>query len=271
MAQTVQEKKTGVVALRKTLMNPDVKRQFENALKDNAQLFMASIMDLVSSDRYLQECNPNDIAREALKAAVLKLPLNKQLGFAYIVPFKEKGVAKPTFIIGYKGLLQLAIRTGQYKHINAGAVYEGETVKRDKITGEATISGEPKSDKVVGYFAYIELVNGFKKLLYKTKAEITEFAKKYSKSYNSQYSPWKSDFDKMAMKTLLRELIGIYGIKSVEYLNIEGDDISSGADNNDNTEDIENAEVIEVNTQDTPDTQDTKNTANATPAACPGF
>jgi recombination protein RecT len=205
MANEMTKKESGVVALRKTLDNPTVKKQFENALKDNADLFMASIIEIVSTDKNLQECSQNDVVREALKAAVLKLPLNRQLGFAYIVPFKEKGVPKPQFILGYKGLIQLAIRTGQYKHINAGEVYEGEIVTRDRITGDATISGTPKNKKVIGYFAYIELTNGFKKLLYKTKQEIEEHAKQYSKSYNSKYSPWTTDFDKMAKKTLMRE------------------------------------------------------------------
>jgi len=227
MANEMAKKESGVVALRNVLNNPNVKRQFEDALQKNASLFMASIMDLVSSEKALQDCKPADIVREALKAAVLKLPLNKQLGFAYLVPFKEKGITKPVFIIGYKGLIQLAIRTGQYKHINAGEVYEGETVSKDRITGDVTLKGTPKSDKVIGYFAYIELTNGFRKLIYKTKEEIIKHAEKYSKSYKSEYSPWKTDFDKMAKKTLLRELIGTYGIKSVEYITVETEDIEN--------------------------------------------
>lgn len=225
MEGTLAKKENPIVALRKTLGDADVKKQFENALKNNADLFMASITELVSTDKSLQACSPNDVIRESLKAAVLKLPLNKQLGFAYIVPFKDHGTMKPNFIIGYKGLIQLAVRTGQYKYINAGEIHEKGIVKRDIITGETTITGKPKDGKVVGYFAYIELTNGFKKLLYKTKAEITEHAKKYSKSYGSSYSPWKTEFDKMAEKTVLRELIGTYGIKSIEFLNIENEDV----------------------------------------------
>jgi len=245
----------GIVALRNTLENQEVRKQFENALKDNAQLFMASIMDVVSSDRNLQECKPGDVVKEALKAAVLKLPLNKQLGFAYIVPFKEKGAAKPQFIVGYKGLIQLAIRTGQYRHINAGEVYEGEIVKRDRITGDAQISGEPKSNKVIGYFAYIELTNGFRKLIYKTKEEVIEHAKKYSKSYNSQYSAWKTDFDKMAKKTVLRELINTYGIKSVEFLSMDGD-IKEDAENNTDNDviEVESEPIIESPQSHQPET-----------------
>jgi len=258
MAQEVAKKESGVVALRNVLNNPEVKKQFENALKESASLFMASIMDLVSSDKALQECKPADIVREALKAAVLKLPLNKQLGFAYLVPFKEKGQAKPVFVIGYKGLIQLAIRTGQYKHINAGEVYEGEIVERDRITGDITIKGNPTSDKVTGYFAYIELINGFKKLIYKTKEEIIKHAEKYSKSYKSEYSPWKTDFDKMAKKTLLRELIGTYGIKSVEYITVEA-------------EDIENNEQEEETITVIPEETETTNTDEKEKTLEPGF
>ena len=265
MANEVAKKENGVVALRKTLDNPNVKKQFENALKDNANLFMASITELVSSDTGLQQCNPNDIVREALKAAVLKLPINKQLGFAYIVPFKDHGVPKPNFILGYKGLIQLAARTGQYKHISASEVFDGEVVKRDRITGDATITGTPKSKKVIGYFAYIELTNGFKKLLYKTKQEIEEHAKKYSKSYDSKYSVWKTDFDKMAKKTLLRELIGTYGIKSVEFLGMENDTINENSEHNENNN---NDDIIEVEPEENVTPLET--TAEAT-AAQPGF
>ena len=242
MGEAVAKKENPIVALRKTLETPTVKQQFENALRDNARLFIASIMDLVSSDKSLQQCNPSDIVREALKAAVLKLPLNKQLGFAYIVPFKDHGTMKPQFILGYKGLIQLAARTGQYKYINADVVYEGEEVKRDRITGETVITGKPKSNKVIGYFAYMELNNGFKKLIYKSKDEIVKHAEKYSKSYKSEYSPWKTDFDKMAMKTVLRELIGVYGIKSVDFLAAEATDIEDFRNEEETDE-----QIIEVN------------------------
>ena len=251
MANGVAKKESGVVALRNILNNPNVRKQFEDALKESAGLFMASIMDLVSSDKALQECRPQDIVREALKAAVLKLPLNKQLGFAYLVPFKEKGVTKPVFVIGYKGLIQLAIRTGQYKHINAGEVYEGEVVEKNRITGDITIKGNPKSSKVIGYFAYIELTNGFKKLIYKTKEEILKHAEKYSKSFKSDYSPWKTDFDKMAKKTLLRELIGTYGIKSIEYITVEAEDMENSDEEEETITVIPEEEEAETVTEET--------------------
>jgi group I intron endonuclease len=113
-----------------------------------------------------------------------------------------------------KGLIQLAMRTGAYKHINAGPVYEGELKDQNKLTGEIDLSGQKASDKVLGYFAYIETVNGFSKTMYWDINKMVTHAKKYSKAFN--FGPWQSDFDAMASKTMLRNLIGHYGIMSVE-------------------------------------------------------
>ncbi len=187
----------------------------KNALKENSGAFAASIIDLYNSDTYLQACDPRQVFGECLKAVSLKLPINKQLGFAYVIAYK--GV--PQFQIGYKGLIQLALRTGAYKHINADVVYEGEFRSVDKLTGEVDISGEATSDTAIGYFAYIETTNGFKKALYWSKEKIVEHAKKFSKSYNSANSVWKSNFDAMAIKTVLRNLLIKYGYMSIEMMN----------------------------------------------------
>lgn len=192
------------------------KKLLADTLKENAGAFAASIIDLYNTDTYLQACDPRAVFGECLKAASLKLPINKQLGFAYIVPYKSKGVSLPQFQIGYKGLIQLAMRTGAYKHINAGEVYEGEFKSSDKLTGEIDISGEATSDKIVGYFAYIETTNGFKKAMYWSKEKVTSHAKRYSKSYNSSSSAWATNFDEMATKTVLRNLLSHYGYMSVE-------------------------------------------------------
>ena len=147
------------------------KKLLQNTLKENAGSFSASIIDLYNSDKTLQECDPRQVMGEALKAASLKLPINKQLGFAYVIPYRDykSGMQIPQFQLGYKGMIQLCMRTGSYKYINAGEVYEGELVKIDKLTGEVDLSGEAVSDKIVGYFAYMETVNGFKKAFYWTK------------------------------------------------------------------------------------------------------
>ncbi|WP_225739512.1 recombinase RecT [Chlorobium phaeovibrioides] len=214
-----------VQRFRSVLEDPIVQEQFKNALQENAPLFVASLIDVVSNDKVLQECSPKDLIREAFKAATLKLPINKGLGFAWIVPFREKGVPKPQMQIGYKGYIQLAQRTAQYRYINADIVYEGELKKADKLTGEIDLNGEATGDKVIGYFAHIETTNGFRKTLYMTKAQIESHAKRYSKSFSQGFSPWKTNFDEMAMKTVINALLKRYGILSVEMLGaFQGDD-----------------------------------------------
>jgi recombination protein RecT len=209
---------TKIDSLKSMLNAPSVQEQFKNALADNSGPFVASLIDLYSGDNYLQNCEPKAVIMECLKAAVLKLPINKSLGFAYIVPYKSNNVLVPQFQIGYKGLIQLAMRTGQYRIINADMVYEGEFRTRNKLTGEFDLSGTKTSDVIVGYFAYIELLNGFSKTLYMTKEKVTAHAKKYSKSYAQPSGPWTKEFDAMAIKTVLRNLLSHYGFLSVDMV-----------------------------------------------------
>ncbi len=198
------------------MSSPTVQEQFKNCLADNAPLFVSSLIDLFSTDQYLQKCEPRAVVMEALKAATLKLPINKSLGFAYIIPFKNKsGQQIPQFQIGYKGLLQLAMRTGQYRFINADKIFEGEITSYNKLTGELVL-GEPAGKTVIGYFAFIETVAGFRKSIFWTVDQITEHAQRFSMSFNSSHSPWKTDFDAMAIKTVLKALLGKYGIMSID-------------------------------------------------------
>jgi len=224
------------------LSSQSVREQFDNALKENSGAFVASVIDLYSSDAVLQKCDPGAVVMECLKAATLKLPINKALGFAYIVPYG----GKPQFQLGYKGLIQLAMRTGQYKVINAGIVYEGIEVQRDLLTGNIKFTGEPKGDKIQGYFAYIETINGFSKAMYMTAKEVIDHAKRYSKSFNQENGAWKQNFEAMAIKTPLRLLLSRYAMMSTEIqraLEIEVEDEVQ--------EDIRtyaNQEVIDVET-----------------------
>lgn len=233
----------------KNILNADsVKEQFKNVLKENSGPFVASIIDLYNNDKTLQTCDPKHVVMEALKAASLKLPLNKQLGFSYIVPYKSKeNLYLPTFQIGYKGYIQLAMRTGAYKFINADVVYEGELISIDKLTGEVVLNPTKKtSDKKIGYFAYIETLNGFKKTLYKTIDEIIFHARKYSKSYGRQSSAWTTDFDAMAIKTCMRLLISKYGIMSIELMKALSLDETEINNNQSNTEISEKDNPIEA-------------------------
>jgi recombination protein RecT len=218
--------------LKSILYAQSVQEQFKNVLAENAGAFVASIIDLYNTDKYLQACDPKAVVMEALKAASLKLPINKQLGFAWIVPYKDGKTGRyiPTFQLGYKGYIQLCMRTGAYRYINADVVYEGELVRQDKLTGEIELDPSKRtSDKKIGYFAFIETLNGFRKSLYMTVDEVIKHAQRYSKSYGNSQSAWATDFDSMALKTVLRLLLSKYGIMSVEmqkaYIEDSGDTV----------------------------------------------
>ncbi len=237
--------------LKDTLSVPSVQEQFRNALAENAPLFIASLIDVYGGSNSLQKCDPNDVIMEALKAATLKLPINKSLGFAYIVPYK----GKPQMQIGWKGYVQLAARTGQYKIINAGPIYEGQNVRADFLTGNITISSDPTSDNAIGYFAYIELINGFTKSIYWSKEKVHKHAKKYSQNYDDPKSTWKKNPDEMCTKTVLSNLLRKYGMMSVDMesaLNHESDYEAEIRENANQGEviDIKTGEVIEEQQQE---------------------
>lgn len=202
--------------LNSLLNNNAIQQTLQSTLKENSGAFATSVMNLFNNDKLLQQCEPKAVLAEALKAAALKLPVEKQLGFAYIIPFKDHGVPKPQFQLGYKGYIQLAMRTGAYRYINADKVYKGELKSVNKLTGAIDLSGERISDEVIGYFAYIETLNGFNKTLYWTTEQIKAHADKYSKSYKAKNAIWRDNFDEMAIKTVLRNLLSHYGVMTVE-------------------------------------------------------
>ncbi len=212
--EIITKQKTQVQKLQSVLSADSVQQQFQNALQENSSLFVASLIDVYGSDHNLQKCPANLVIMEALKAATLKLPINKGLGFAYIVPYKTT----PQFQIGYKGYIQLAMRTGQYRYINADKVFEGELIGADKLTGAIDLTGDKTSDKVIGYFAHLETLNGFRKTVYMTADQMYEHGKRYSKSFSYSKSAWTTNFDEMGIKTMIRQLLGKYGILSVEII-----------------------------------------------------
>ena len=216
----------------------------------------------------MQTCKPSLVIAEALRAATLRLPLNKALGFAYIVVYnnsvKRKDangndvidpnthkpvydkVPTPTFIPGYKGYIQLAMRTGQYRTINADVVFEGEVRKVNKLTGEIAFDGEKASDKIIGYFCYFEVLNGFSKTLYVTVEDMAAYAKRYSPSVKWETTVaqliakandgiigkkvgWEGNFNDMALKTVIRRLLSKYGYLSVEMQNAMARDVEDDA------------------------------------------
>lgn len=258
------EKQLAVQTFNNTLNNAYYQAQLKSTMKENAGTFATSLMELVTSDEKLLACNPQLLMAEAMKAASLHLPLNKQLGYAYIVPYGNT----PTMIIGYKGLYQLAIRSGLYRNINADIVYEGEYQGYDKISGELRLDGEKTSNKVVGYFAFLELTNGFRKMMYMSLDDMCSYAKKYSatlrncKQTNQQLAEmaqkqaesgpgnsvgWYGNFNDMATKTVLRRLLSKYGYLSIEMQNaMTVDDIPVAEEKRD-TEFAEAKEIMDAN------------------------
>ncbi|MBC7866222.1 MAG: recombinase RecT [Gloeobacteraceae cyanobacterium ES-bin-316] len=217
----------------------DIKQQMIALLQENSTNFMVTVIDLVNGNTDLQACRPDLIYAEALKAASLKLPLARSLGYGYILPYKKGQDVIPQFQMGYKGYIQLALRSGQYDVINADVVYEGELTRQDKLRGTFDLTGTAISDKVIGFFCYVEMKNGFKKTLYSTVEQIKAHAKKYSKSYGTQYSPWTTSFDEMGIKTVLKAMLTKYGTLSVELEEaFNKDDHQDEINDNANTIDI---------------------------------
>ena len=197
--------------------------------------FTASVISAVSNNPALQECQATTIISAALLGESLNLSPSPQLGHYYMVPFKDNksGVTNATFQLGYKGYIQLAIRSGQYKKLNVLAIKEGELIKYDPMdeTLEVNlIQNEAIREKTptIGYYAMFELVNGFRKTMYWSKEKMEEHALKYSAGYKAKkgYTFWEKDFDGMAYKTMLRQLISKWGIMSIELQNAVSNDFS---------------------------------------------
>lgn len=205
----------------KALLNSDsVKKRFEEILEKRAPQYMSSIINLVNSDSNLQKCDPMSVISSAMVAATLDLPIDKNLGYAWIVPYGNKA----NFQLGYKGYVQLALRTGKYRSINAIPIREGELVKWNPLTEELEVDFEQrKSDAIIGYAGYFELVNGFRKTVYWSKEEIEAHRKRFSKSDFG----WKNDYDAMALKTVIRNMLSKWGILSIEMQEAYSRDIDS--------------------------------------------
>lgn len=198
-----------------------------NTLKDpkRAQRFVASITSAVATNPALQECDPATILSGALLGESLGLSPSPQLGQYYLVPFNntKKGCKDAQFQLGYKGYVQLALRSGYYKHLNVLAVKEGELTHWDPISEEITldlIPDETAREKAptVGYAAMFEYLNGFRKTIYWSREKMENHAIRYSKGYAAKkgYTFWEKDFDAMAYKTMLRQLISKWGIMSID-------------------------------------------------------
>lgn len=201
-----QEERKGVRAM---LESPMIKGRIQEILGKNASTFAASVVQIANSNALLAKAEPSSIIGAAMTAATLKLPLNNQIGQAYIVPFNTKNpdgtkTTKAQFILGYKGLKQLAIRSGQYRHIYAKEVYEGQKVDDDSFLGYHFDWKAKESNKVIGYASYYELLNGFESVLFMSNEELQDHGKKYSQTFKNGYGLWKDDYHKMALKTVTK-------------------------------------------------------------------
>lgn len=198
--------------LKGMLESPAYKKKFEEMLGKKAAGFMSSIIAVTNNNNYLMKAEPATVIGAAAQAAMLDLPINQSLGFAYIVPYK--GAAQ--FQLGYKGYIQLAQRSGQYVDIGAKTVYEGELEYENRLLDKFKF-GNRTGDKVIGYLAYFRLTNGFEKMLFMTLDEIQAHAKKYSQNYKGGTDKWGlADFNVMAEKTVLKRLLSKFGPLSIE-------------------------------------------------------
>ena len=189
---------------------PAVKARFQDVLHGKENEFVASLLSVVSNNKLLTKASNQSIMTAAMKAAVLNLPIEPSLGQAYIVPYGQEA----QFQLGYKGLLQLAQRSGKYKSITSGVVYKSQFVSYNPLFEDLEIDFTQPQDEVVGYFAAFKLLNGFEKVTYWTKDQAQAHGKRFSKTFNN--GPWKTDFDAMAQKTLLKQIISKYGPLSIE-------------------------------------------------------
>lgn len=221
-------------------MNKDsVKSRFEKILGNKAPQFISSCMTAVNSNKLLQNATPESVYGAAMMAAAVDLPINQNLGFAYFVPYS----GQCQFQIGYKGFVQLAMRSGQYLKINVVDIKEGQLEVVNPITEEYKFN-TPKSDKVVGYMAYFKLVNGFEKYLYMSVEEIKKHSLAYSKTARSSNGLWSTNFDAMACKTVLKRLLSKFGVLSIEMTKAQTYDQAVVNKSADDVEDITPEEIV---------------------------
>lgn len=288
---TEPKKKMGITAF---LSADAVRRQINDAIGANSQNFISSIISAVSTTPALQECTNASILNAALLGSSLKLPPSPQLGYFYMVPYNDKNQGKVAqFQIGYKGYLQLAIRSGQYRKINVVAIKKGELEYFDPLNEEIRVNlmvndwDDREEAETIGYYAMFELINGYKKAIYWSKKQMINHADKYSQAFSKNatdgkypkvsyedylagnYPPkdawlyssfWYKNFDDMAMKTMLRQLLSKHGIMSVDlqraYIADEGVIDEAGNASYVDVEVAETEPIREAETVDAPAAND---------------
>lgn len=208
---------TNQLTTTQALNSPNAKAKFQELLGKRATQFITSVLSVVNNNKLLANANWESIYNASITAATLDLPINPNLGFAYIVPYKGEA----QFQMGYKGFIQLAQRSGKFKTINVSDVREGEIEDFNRLTGQIQFSwiqndSDRLKQKVVGYVAYFELLNGFSKLMYMTVEELNTHGVKYSQTAKKGFGLWKDNFDAMASKTVVKLLLSKYAPLSTQ-------------------------------------------------------
>ena len=211
-----------------------MRKRFDDLLGKRAPQFVSSLVTMVNGDEKLQQAfyeAPITVVQAALKAATYDLPIDPALGYAYIVPFLHNGKRTAAFVPGWKGYHQMALRTAMYKTINVTDVREGELVRYNRLTEEVEIDfieddARREQLPIIGYVGYYRLINGFEKTIYRTMAQIRQHEKQNRKGPDQGYG-WKKWPDAMARKTVYRELIGKWGIMSIDYRSQQYADLAS--------------------------------------------
>lgn len=197
-----------------------IKKKFAEVVGKRSSQYLTTVLQVINQNAMLSKAEPVSVYSAALTAATLDLPVNPNLGFAYILPYNDRKSGKTVaqFQLGYKGFIQLAQRSGQFKTISATPIYEGQIVENNPLTGiEFDFSVVPgKKDKIVGYASYFKLLNGFEKTFYMSAEEMETHAKKFSQTYKKGFGIWKEDFDSMALKTVIKLLLSKFAPLSVE-------------------------------------------------------
>jgi recombination protein RecT len=214
-----QQRSLSKMPVREFFESAEIQSKFKQLLGKRASAFCTSVLQIVASNHLLTNADPGSIYQAAAVAATLDLPLNNNLGFAYIVPYKTKqkdGSYKTVaqFQMGYKGFIQLAQRSGQFKAITSAPVYEGQLISEDPLEGFVFDFTKKTSDKMIGYAARFKLLNGFEATWYMTVDQLKKHGQKFSKTYKDGL--WEKDFDAMASKTVIKLLLSKFAPLSVE-------------------------------------------------------
>jgi len=235
LTKSNQKKNTGLMAY---LTQDAVKEQIKKVVgvKDY-QRFISAIISATQTNPSLKECSNSSILSSALLGECLKLSPSPQLGHYHLVPFNTKNGREAQLQLGYKGYIQLAIRSGMYKKLNVISIKDGELVHFDPLTEEIEVNliedeEERENAETIGYYAMFEYTNGFRKAIYWSKQKMEKHALKYSAGYRAKkgYTFWEKDFDGMAYKTMLRQLISKWGIMSIEMQKAVSNDMAVIAD-----------------------------------------